>query len=43
MANKTQYKMTPISYIWYYLINIITFGTLYFVKVAVKKALTEDK
>ena len=38
-----QYKMTPIGFIWYYAINIFTFGTLYFIKIAVKKALTEDK
>ena len=38
-----KYKMTPISYIWYYLINIVSFGTLYFIKIAVKKALSEQE
>lgn len=42
-TSKPQYKMTPIAYIWYYLINILTFGSLYFIKISVKKALTEDK
>lgn len=36
-----KYKLTPGQAFWYYLINILTFGTLYFIKTAVKKALSE--
>jgi len=43
MTTKKEFKMSPIGYFWYYAINIMTLGTLYFVKIAVKKALTEDK
>lgn len=35
------YKMTSGETMWYYIINIFTFASLYFVKTAVKKALTE--
>ena len=43
IMNKQEYKMSPIAYFWYYAVNIMTFGSLYFIKIAVKKALTEDK
>ncbi len=36
-----QQEMTGGEKFWYYLVNIFTFGTLYFVKTAVKKALSE--
>jgi len=43
MTKQHEFKMSPIGFFWYYAINIFTFGTLYFIKIAVKKALTEDK
>lgn len=36
-----KYKMTSGATVWYYFINIFTFASLYFVKIAVKKALSE--
>ena len=42
-TNQHEHKMSVGAYIWYYLINIISFGSLYFIKTAVKKALVEDK
>ena len=36
-----RYKTTPGELAWYYIINIFTFAWLYFVKTAVKKALSE--
>lgn len=36
-----KYKITPGEQCWYYIINIFTFASLYFVKTAVKKALSE--
>lgn len=38
-----KYRMTPGENVWYYLINIFTFGMLYFFKTAVKKALSESE
>jgi len=38
-----KYKLSPIGYFWYYAINLISFGSLYFMKIAVKKALTEQE
>jgi len=38
-----KYKLSPIGYFWYYAINIFTCGSLYFMKIAVKKALTEQE
>jgi hypothetical protein len=37
----SNYKTTPGENVWYYVINIFTFGSLYFIKTAVKKALSE--
>jgi hypothetical protein len=36
-----KYVMTPGASFWYYAVNIFTFGSLYFIKTAVKKALSE--
>jgi len=36
-----KYRMTPGEQLWYYVVNIFTFASLYFVKTAVKKALSE--
>lgn len=36
-----RYENTPVANGWYYIVNAFTFGTLYFVKIAVKKALSE--
>lgn len=38
----SRYVNTPGENVWYYVINIFTFCSLYFVKVAVKKALSES-
>lgn len=38
-----KYKITPGETMWYYIINIFTFASLYFVKTAVKKALSEGE
>jgi hypothetical protein len=38
-----KYKLSPIGYFWYYFINIISWGVLYFIKLAVKKALSEQE
>ena len=40
---KDMYKMTSGEQLWYYVINIFTLGSLYFIKTAVKKALSETK
>lgn len=37
----SKYKMTAGENLWYYIVNIFTFATLYFIKTAVKKALSE--
>ncbi|HET7060036.1 MAG TPA: hypothetical protein VFH99_01815 [Candidatus Saccharimonadales bacterium] len=37
----SNYKLSGGATFWYYFINIFTFASLYFIKVAVKKALTE--
>lgn len=42
MKNK-KYEMTGGETAWYYIINILTWGSLYFLKTAVKKALSEEK
>ena len=38
---KPKYKMTSGENFWYYIINIFTWASLYFIKTAVKKALSE--
>lgn len=38
-----KYKMTSGESAWYYIINIFSCASLYFVKTAVKKALSEQK
>ena len=40
---KKDYKMTGGENVWYYIINIFTWGSLYFIKTAVKKALSEQE
>lgn len=37
----SKYKMTSGENLWYYVVNIFSFASLYFIKVAVKKALSE--
>lgn len=32
---------TPGEQVWYILLNIVTFGSLYFMKIVIKKALVE--
>lgn len=39
----SKYKMTTGEKFWYYAVNICTWGMLYFIKTAVKKALSEDE
>lgn len=36
-----KYKMTGGETAWYYIVNIFSFAGLYFIKTAVKKALSE--
>lgn len=36
-----RYEMSGGATFWYYFINIFTLGSLYFMKIATKKALTE--
>lgn len=38
-----QCENTPIANALYYIVNIFTMGSLYFIKIAVKKALSEVK
>lgn len=40
---KKNYEMTGGENVWYYIINIFTWGSLYFIKTAVKKALSEQE
>lgn len=40
---KNKVKMTGGENFWYYIVNIFTWGSLYFVKTAVKKALSEKE
>lgn len=40
---KKKYEMTGGESAWYYIINIFTWGSLYFIKTAVKKALSEEQ
>lgn len=35
--------MTPGEQLWYYIVNLCTFASLYFIKTAVKKALSEER
>lgn len=39
----SKYKMSTGETFWYYTINIFTWASLYFIKTAVKKALSEEK
>lgn len=39
----SKYKMTGGENAWYYIVNICSFGSLYFIKTAVKKALSESQ
>ena len=34
-------KPTPGENFWYYFINIFTFGSLYFIKIVIKRAIQE--
>jgi hypothetical protein len=34
-------ELTPIEYVWYILINIFTFGSFYFIKILIKKAIVD--
>jgi hypothetical protein len=38
-----KYKITSGEIFWYYIVNIFTFASLYFIKTAVKKALSEEQ
>ncbi len=38
-----KYKLSPIGAFWYYIACICSLGGLYFIKLAVKKALIEEK
>lgn len=40
---KKKYQMTGGEKFWYYFINIFTWGSLYMMKTAVKKALSEEE
>jgi hypothetical protein len=39
----SKYKMTTGEKFWYYAINIFSWGSLYLIKTAVKKALSEKE
>jgi hypothetical protein len=40
---KQKYEMTTGEKFWYYAVNIFTWGSLYLVKTAIKKALSEEQ
>lgn len=34
-------ELTPVEYVWYIILNLFTFGSLYFAKIVIKKAIVD--